>query len=207
MRLLAASHGWQTLLAAIVTGAIALIVAVATNGGSGADGGAKREQAAQHSPAGASVSINSITQDPDPYNPSSMVITLRGEFEGLQRGWVVYTLGKTVGETSDTFKEGDSRDSQSGSDRWLVQQATIESMTTWESVFTVNNLSKKTRWYAVLARKYQEPEVSGTCRPGGDCGTGTGVRGTMTDLENYGPDSSYVKESSNAKELRVKGRH
>ncbi|MFJ8826107.1 hypothetical protein ACIREE_30600 [Streptomyces sp. NPDC102467] len=146
------------------------------------------------------MSINSITQKPDPNLPSGLIITLRGEFEGLQQGWVVYTLRETAGETSSTVEKKGSKGPQPSPNRWIAQEATIESANTWESVIPVVDLSKKTRWYAVLARKF---EVDGTCPPEPAI---CKPAGTIYDLEDYGLDSEYVEESSDAKELRIKGR-
>ncbi|MFD7435608.1 hypothetical protein [Streptomyces sp. NPDC059861] len=192
-KILAASHGWQTLLAALVAGAVAIVVAILPDGGDGrrSDTGTTDNT---RSPAVTSLSrvhINSITHV---QAPSKVIVTLAGDYEVPEDGWTVYAFGQ----------QQKTEKNEAGPASWKVQRATVDARKqTWVAKFTVDETPVTLRWSAGLVYEGHEGDGGGEppseeCDPGMDC-----AQPLLDILESEGPESLLVTDPAPTKTTTI----
>ena len=173
--LLAASRGWQTLIAAVVTAVAAIIAAILATGD---DGNGHRQtttttQATTTAPA--SVSVDSVSQAQDTTHRHKWIVTLTGRFDGLQPGWSIYALGQRT-------------DARSAKD-WSAQPAEVNEKNKSWTARLIFDQPAEMRWSAVLIH---ERVGAPACPTNVPCET----NGPEDELATEGPSSDLVQASA-----------
>ncbi|GAA3305323.1 hypothetical protein [Streptomyces cinereospinus] len=179
-RLLAVSHGWQTLLAGLVAGAAAVVVALLPDGGDGNSG--RDEVSPTPAPTTRSASfvhIDSITHE---RSSTEVIVTLVGTYGAPDPRWIVYAFGQRQNT------HGASATPAS----WEVRRARVDADTkTWSATFTVKETPATMRWSAALVHEGPgEPETAcSTQNPDFACSAPS----TLDRLKAEGPESTWAE--------------
>ncbi|SOR80566.1 hypothetical protein SCNRRL3882_4021 [Streptomyces chartreusis NRRL 3882] len=190
-RILAASHSWQTLLAALVAGAAAIFVAVLPGGGSGGGGDSPSPSPSEKSQSEAFVNINTITQTSVLDQAKRVIVTLAGDYGGLRQGWAVYAFGQ----------EQTPRGASATSASWKVQQATVDpEKEKWTAKFTIDKTPVTMHWSAAFGPESTDEESCCPTETPGEPSTSA----PSTSEPSAGESSRH--EAAEAKEnLRLEG--
>jgi hypothetical protein len=151
--LLTASHGWQTLIGALIAAVVAIAVALLAGGegagrGRGGDGATEPdfESVVTRPTADVSISLNSITEQRVAGHDTRVIVILQGEYDGFEDGWTIYALARNA--------KGNSEIASVNGISWSVQKAIVDKKEkTWVAKFTVNNPPQEITWSAGLVRE------------------------------------------------------